>query len=128
MKLNPDCIRDILLDVENKTTFNNYAEYTGPGDFKHLKTKYNYDETMYHIRQCEQSGLFMEKVSYFMDGGCIIKDLSPQGHEFLANIRQDNNWIKTKEIAGKIGSSSLDVIKDISSQVISNLISGYFSK
>ncbi|GAY71815.1 PF10711 family protein, partial [Streptococcus canis] len=35
---------------------------------------------------------------------------------------------KTKQIASKVGSSSLDVLKDISAQVISNLISSQFGK
>lgn len=45
MRLNPDCIRDILLDVESKTSFNSYAEYTSPEHFQNLKT-YNYEEIL----------------------------------------------------------------------------------
>lgn len=47
MKLNPDCVRDILIDVENKSTFNNDVQYLGPEDMKALN-KYTYDEIMYH--------------------------------------------------------------------------------
>ena len=123
MKLNPDCIRDILLDIESKTTFKTYAKYTEPDDFNNLQPKYEVDEIMYHIRQCEHSELFIDKVSYFIGGGCMVRDLSPKGHQFINNIRQDTNWNRTKDIAKNVGSFSLDVLKDISSQVITNLIS-----
>ncbi|WP_434169994.1 DUF2513 domain-containing protein [Streptococcus agalactiae] len=128
MKLNPDCVRDILIDVEEKSTFSNFASYTSKEDFKPLLDKYSYEESMYHIRQCEHSNLFMDKVHYFMDGGCMIKDLSPKGHQFLENIRSPKNWTETKSIASRIGSMSLNVLESVSAQVISNLISGQFNK
>lgn len=119
MKLNPDCIRDILFVVENNATYSN--DVSEETIFKELDSKYPREEILYHVRQCEHSGLFLQVVHYF--GGFSIQDLSPYGHQFINNIRQDNNWSKTKEIAKSVGSFSLDVLKDISSQVITNLIS-----
>ncbi|EIQ81470.1 UNVERIFIED_CONTAM: DUF2513 domain-containing protein [Streptococcus canis] len=124
MKLNPDCIRDILFVVEENSTFSDEV----PEDtlYQKLIPKYSKEEILYHVRQCEHSGLFL-KINHFF-GGFIIQDLSPYGHQFINNIRQENNWNKTKQIASKVGSSSLDVLKDISAQVISNLISSQFNK
>lgn len=119
MKLNPDCIRDILFVVENNATYSN--DVSEETIFKELDSKYPREEILYHVRQCEHSGLFLKVVHYF--GGFSIQDLSPYGHQFINDIRQDNNWSKTKEIAKSVGSFSLDVLKDISSQVITNLIS-----
>jgi hypothetical protein len=119
MKLNPDCIRDILFVVENNATYSN--DVSEETIFKELDSKYPREEILYHVRQCEHSGLFLQVVHYF--GGFSIQDLSPYGHQFINDICQDNNWIKTKEIAKSVGSFSLDVLKDISSQVITNLIS-----
>ena len=118
MKLNPDCIRDILFVVENNATYSN--DVSEETIFKELDSKYPREEILYHVRQCEHSGLFLQVVHYF--GGFSIQDLSPYGHQFINDIRQDNNWSKTKEIAKSVGSFSLDVLKDISSQVITNLI------
>ncbi|MDQ8820630.1 DUF2513 domain-containing protein [Streptococcus ruminantium] len=126
MKLNPDCIRDILLDVENKSTFNNEVQYLGPDDFQTL-SKYSYDEIMYHVRQCAENGFFIGKVEYYMGGGCTIIDLSPSAHEFLANIRKDTNWNKTKSIAKTVGSFSITALKEISVQVIASAISANFN-
>lgn len=119
MKLNPDCIRDILFVVENNATYSN--DVSEETIFKELDSKYPREEILYHVRQCEHSGLFLQVVHYF--GSFSIQDLSPYGHQFINDIRQDNNWSKTKEIAKSVGSFSLDVLKVISSQVITNLIS-----
>lgn len=119
MKLNPDCIRDILFVVENNATYSN--DVSEETMFKELGLKYPREEILYHVRQCEHSGLFLKVVHYF--GGFSIQDLSPYGHQFINDIRQDNNWNRTKDIAKNVGSFSLDVLKDISSQVIATLIS-----
>ena len=119
MKLNLDCIRDILFVVENNATYSN--DVSEETIFKELDSKYPREEILYHVRQCEHSGLFLKVVHYF--GGFSIQDLSPYGHQFINDIRQDNNWNRTKDIAKNVGSFSLDVLKDISSQVISTLIS-----
>ena len=55
-------------------------------------------------------------------GEIQIKRLSVSGHEFLENIRNNNTWNKTKEISQKLGTSSLNFISQIASNVISDLI------
>ena len=56
----------------------------------------------------------------------MISDLTPAGHKFLANSRQDTIWNNTKEIATKVGSKSLDALIQISSSVITELIKAHF--
>ncbi|MCP9037466.1 DUF2513 domain-containing protein [Streptococcus oralis] len=119
MKLNPDCIRDILFVVEEYSTYSN--DVSEDKLYEKLIPKYSQEEILYHVRQCEHSGLFLKVQHYF--GGFSIQDLSPYGHQFINDIRQDTNWNRTKDIAKNVGSFSLDVLKDISSQVITNLIS-----
>lgn len=121
MKLNPDCIRDILLTVEENTSYGKFMSYDTNTEYRRLKP-YSNEEVMYHIKQCDISGLITE-VSYYMDGSCTIHDLSPKGHQFIANIRTDTNWNKTKEVAKKVGSYSLDTLTKIASDVITNVIS-----
>lgn len=124
MRLNPDCIRDILLALEECPGANPQLFYTHGTSNKYLD-KYSHDEILYHINQCELSGL-LTKVSWCLGGTCIMHDLSPLGHEFLADIRSDTNWNKTKDIAKKVGSSSLNTLKDIATGVISDLIKSQF--
>lgn len=122
MKLNPDCIRSILLAVEENTDYGSFMRYSSSSEYEHLKP-FSYEEVMYHIKQSEISGLLL-KVNYFLGAGagCLIHDLSPSGHEFLANIRLDTNWNKTKDIAKNVGSYSLDALTKIATGVITSLI------
>jgi hypothetical protein len=122
MKLNPDCIRDILLTVEENTGYQQFMSYPGKGVYPFL-SKYSEDEVYYHIYQCKDSGFFRD-LKTFLGGSLLITDLSPFGHEFLANIRQDTNWQKVKDTAKKVGSTSLSAIAQIAAGVIQGLISG----
>lgn len=54
-----------------------------------------------------------------------LYDLTFQGHEFLADIKSDTNWDKTKDIAKKVGSFSLNTLKDISVEVISSVVNSH---
>lgn len=121
MKLNPDCIRDILLSVEDACDYSRTMQYQKNTDIQRLQ-KYSHDEIIYHIKQCNLSGLILGVHAY--DGGITISisDLSPTGHAFLANVRKDTIWNSTKSIAAKIGSKSLDALMQISSNVITELI------
>ena len=120
MKLNPDCVRDVLLYVENNTDLKHFASIS-PSQIPDELSKYPADEVMYHIKQAELSAL-IDVQSWYLDGGCLIKYLLSEGHQFLANIREDNNWNKTKDIAKSVGSNSLDAIKQIATGVITALI------
>jgi len=120
MKLNPDCVRDILLLVEQETSLEEFLTVfplTFPDSFKN----YSAEEVMYHIKQCELSG-FIEVASWYRGGGCLIKYLLPDGHQFLEDVRSDNNWDKTKSIATTVGTYSLDALKQIASGVIQAVV------
>ena len=121
MKLNPDCIRDILLYAESNTDLKNMV-CLSPADIPDELSAYAPNEIMYHIKQCELSGLFGEKVSWYISGNCMIRYLSPSGHKFLSDIRSENAWSKTKQIACYIGANSIDTIKQIAAGVITSLI------
>lgn len=104
MKLNPDCVRDVLLLLESETDGIKYISYKF--DVIERKTdcpliaKYSFKELYYHFKQCEASGFF---------GNCIestdvtisVLDLSPKAHEFLADIREMHIWNKVKNTAAQ---------------------------
>lgn len=96
MRLNPDCIRDILMAVETHSDFCTQVEYKVEDPFPELSA-HSHEEILYHIRQCEESGLIHD-VHYY-DGGkhTDITDLTPLGHEFLSNIRNNTVWSQTLE-------------------------------
>lgn len=122
MKLNPDCIRDILLAVERTTDHEHEMRYA-EDDTEDLN--YTPREVFYHIDQCEQFGL-IRGVRRTLDGAYYIRDLTPAGHEFLANIRSETLWNTTKETAKKVGSFSLDTLTKIAINVVSEAIKRQF--
>ncbi|WP_039653777.1 DUF2513 domain-containing protein [Clostridium tyrobutyricum] len=119
MRLNPDCIRDILLYIEENTT--DEHPIISVNDLKSKLQKYDSGTINYHIRQIDQANL-VDSVTYFEDGPQIVSNLSWTGNEFLANIRGDNVWNHTKSIATKVGSCSLNMLSKISVGVLTQII------
>lgn len=124
MKLNLDCVRDILLCVESNTglrkgcsfvdlTLENspifHDEVTTPPDYQlDLLKKYEIDELIYHINYCSDADLIItsdEFAPYIL----LVMDLTPQGHEFIANIRNDKNYAWLQNTLLKIGSDSIPI-------------------
>ena len=124
--MNPDCVRDILLTVEEHCDFNTEWCYEQNNPSDERLNKYSNDEVRYHIRQCGYADLLIVEASQYINGDLIVKDLAPAGHKFLENMRQDTIWNNTKSIASKIGSKSLDALVQISSNVITELIKAQF--
>lgn len=119
MELNYDCIRDVLLAIEKVTTFD--KSFTLYNNLENLQ-QYTIEELQYHFRQCDLAG-FLYDYQPFMDGDISVLDLSFQGHEFLHSIRTDKVWFKTKDICKELGIKTLNGIIQISSQIISQIIS-----
>ena len=125
MKLNPDCVRDILMECEEKCTTTRGIKFIWNQPFIRDERCYSSEETSYHLRQCELNGYFF-RTSKDLDRNFYVVDLSPKAHEFLANIRSNDNWEKTKKIAFGIGSISLSTLSSIASNVISAAVKAYF--
>ena len=123
MKLNPDCVRDILFAVEELSGPDSLITSEQLADTKFLKSKYSEDEILYHIRHLDWSGYIKTpKSNRTIDGIYFINDLSPIGHEFISSIRKDNNWNKVKSISKEVGSETLSSLKSIAEGVIASAI------
>lgn len=77
MKLDPDCIRDILLTVEENTGYNKEIRIGEDSINYELLKKYDNDKVMYHIIQSEKSGL-IDSEEIYLTGYYKIRDLTPQ--------------------------------------------------
>ena len=55
-------------------------------------------------------------------GEFLIIDITYFGHEFIEQIKDDNNWNKVKDVAKKVGSSSIDILLQIAAGVLTNKI------
>ncbi len=122
MRLNPDCIRDILLTVES----NDFGIHMTLDKLCEKLPNYSRKEIHYCCLKLDQGDL-LEVMSLPIMGQPMrdiktIKDLTFEGHEFLANIKSDNTWNKTKSIAKQVGSYSIYALRDIAGGVISQLV------
>lgn len=144
MRLNMDCIRDILLWVESITTPTKYAKYLNtelaaqcaflydevprptPSQ-KILTEKYENEVIVYHLNYCFESGL-LKPLPYNDNPFIGIQDLTPLGHELLSNIRNEENFNIVKQSAKKIGIESvksfIDIAKSVSAEIITKSITG----
>lgn len=142
MKLNIDCVRDIMLWVESITTPTKLASYVNTdavnsdkgflyinaddipmpsAEQKELLKKYSNETLVYHLRYCVEAKLLTEFDS--PDGNVIlIKDLTPLGHDFIGNIRHDPIFQKVKTVLNLLGVKTLEAATQASSLVVTEII------
>ena len=122
MKLNPDCIRDILLSVEEATDGARTFRY-GKEDNKHPHlAKYSHEEILYHVKQCDMSELIVN--CHILTGGkfILIGDLSPKGHEFLAAANNDNVWNRLKVAFEKVGVPTIGTMLQMAASIFEDFV------
>lgn len=124
IKLNHDCIRDILLFTEQlpfgETAKNNQI-------FKsELLNKYSEDELNYAITRMgnDDAELVIGKVKYASNKPYIttISSLTFKGHKYLDNIRDPKVWKESKKLASKLSSVSIDILSDIASTTVMRIL------
>ena len=110
MRLNPDCIRDILLYIEANTNFE--IDSIDVNDIKEELSNYDSKTLYYHIQMIEESEV-VDNVVWAENRPWEISNLSYNGHQFLSNIYDDKVWKKVKNYINKLPSVSLQVLISI---------------
>lgn len=114
MKIDNDCVRSILFVIEEESSIDKSCNMLGAFRKYPALEKYSEDGIIrYHLRYLEMKGMIFKPNPEYE----YCYDLTPSGHEFLANIREDNNWKKIKSISSNIGFASLKVISAIAEGV-----------
>ena len=124
MKLDFDCIRDILLTVEN-------TEFAEMLTAQNLSDELGYplEVIMYTAKMLEQGGYITGRIDDVLQyppqaNDCIIYSLTFTGHEYLNSIRDNSVWSKFKSIVGK---AALPFTLEISQYTCSNLLADLIS-
>ncbi|CUO14520.1 DUF2513 domain-containing protein [Clostridium paraputrificum] len=114
MRLDNDCIRDILLFIEDNTDYE--KEFVSSEE---ILDGLHYDKNtlFYHIDMVSQAKL-VDNVFYAEDEPQEISRLSWEGHQYLDNIREDHIWKAVKEKANTVGSVSLQVMIPLATAII----------
>lgn len=142
MKLNPDCIRDLMIELEMGLSVEaqNDAIYRfRPVEVRtlaiHMQEKFGYDRTdvVYSALQLWEGGYIEtdgQPPAYghldMVEIGNVIY-ITPKGHQFLATIHSKETWSdKIRPILGKLGNVSLTIIeavaKGVTDSVIENIL------
>lgn len=119
MKLNQDCIRDLLLYLEESLKLNDYLSISNIS----LKN-YSSEELLYTTDKLYEAGYLKcsRKVYDNTDLMIFVSSITYTGHQFLDNIRDDKVFAKTKSILSGFKSVSIEIISETASKVITNLI------
>lgn len=142
MKLNPDCIRDIMLTLEDRLSI--YGQNSkGSEVFRFdsvsislltliVNDKYGHanPEIVYSALQLIESGYIATDQEQPVCGrfgrvelGNILY-ITPKGHEFLASIYEKETWKeKISPILGAIGNVSLSIIESVAKGIADAAIS-----
>ena len=120
MKLDIDCVRDILLTIEAYPEPMNLYIF----DFAKKLPAYSPTEIIYccqRLYEANYLNLFFVEIRSHSELDAV-GDLTFFGHEFLEHIRDDNVWSKSKKILSVIGSFSFNVITEVTAKVISEMV------
>lgn len=117
MVLKHDCIRDTMLYLEEHM---NRLGYYDSHDIK--LASYSQDDIDYTVEKLDEAG-YLKINSKHMSGNILIKCITYNGHQFLDDIRDNKVWSKTKSILSNFSSTSINMVQNIATQVISNIVS-----
>lgn len=120
MRLNHDCIRDILLYIEDNST-DQYPYVDGDELISSLASKYDADTINYHVRQIDKANL-VDKVMYAENVPHLICDLSWEGRHFLDNIRDIRVWNKLKAVSKGLVSVSLPILIEKAPDIVKSFM------
>lgn len=118
MKLNYDCVRDVMLYLEENLIFGNPIRDTN------INLNYDIKEIRYSLLKLHEINYLDGSVSKYMDGdySVITTDITFYGHKFIGEIQSDTIWDKTKSVSKDLGIQTINGITQIASSVISGLI------
>lgn len=125
MKLNYDCLRDVLISLEENLSISPDLsfEYLYLDDIFNLKrlVKHSKEDVYYCIYNLEKIN-FLDGHIRFADGGipvvCRINNITYFGHEFLQSIKSDTVWMKIKAKIKPVAGLSITLIAEIAKDVI----------
>lgn len=125
MKLNHDCIRDLLLYLEENLNLGSFLNISSEFN-EDVLSSYSANDLIYTAQKLLEANYINAEIMHFMGTNIPsvrIRSITYQGHQFLDNIRDDGVWKETKKIASKVSSASIKILSDIAAQVISNILS-----
>ncbi|WP_077736262.1 DUF2513 domain-containing protein [Bacillus sonorensis] len=115
MELKHDCVRNLLITIEEEVGFNKSLPAEELADFSSLE-EFSLDDVRYTLKKLNEAGFI--SIDVYHDD-TYVNELTFNGHQFLDNIRGSNIWAETKSHLSKIGgAASLSIISELASSLI----------
>lgn len=125
MKLDPKCIRDTLIALEDMSNLTDgfTPEWLTIEDFeKHPNTsKYSKKEIIYTLRKLNEGGLIIANFQYASDELYLatITELTYDGHQFLESISSSKIFDMAISKLDELGSGvTLDLLKALCTKIM----------
>ena len=127
MILNSDCVRDVLMAVERCE----FGETLTLSALQKQVATYSLNEVCYTCLKLEEGGfLRLTTIQAPIHPFPMVKsidDLTYQGHEFIAKIRDAQQWTAVKKGAKAVRNYSLSAISSIAEGVTAAAINAYLN-
>lgn len=124
MKLDINCVRDILLELEE------FPMGHQPFDaFKQSIQKHGSDNVLYTLYKLDEAEYINSEI-YLDESGfphCIaVYNMTFKGHEFLNSVRSPGIWDQLSGAASEGGTACLKVIGDIAIEIAKEALKAKF--
>lgn len=122
MKLNYDCIRDVLLYLEENLRLDENLSFQTISFDKLYPAEslasYSREDIFYTLYNLDEVGFIDAEIQYGNDGPyyAYVENITYAGHEFLSVIRPKKVWDKTKSFLSQIGTASIPIILEYASK------------
>ena len=125
MKLNYDCMRDVLIELEKNLKIDDRLVFSDL-EFDNISkmdslSKYSNQDIYYSIYIMDEIG-FIDGEIIFADGGIphtvSVSNIRYPGHEFLQTIKSDTVWNTVKSKIKPVTDLSIPIIAEVAKSLI----------
>ena len=128
MRLNLDCMRDVLLcleglEIDAAISDSQIMEKLSLYDWADVRY------TLYKLVEADFISAEYRPVSVDLNKPCsalFVTDITYNGHQFLADVRSPKVWNAFKDIAPQIGVASVSSAAQIVTNIVTVLIKNHF--
>ena len=127
MRINENCMRDILIYCADNLTYEKEPESSIAVNvnlqqlYDNFDKSYDEKDIMYSVMKLAEVGFIKISNVYPNDANyinrCRIMDITFRGHQFLDSIRPEPIWDKTKTVIGKVGVHTLNFIENVAHDI-----------
>lgn len=124
MKLKQDCVRYVLLSLEDQG-FGMTRHPVPDSEIANVLSNdtFTSEDILYTLLLLSNGGYILAKPqSQKLNLGLLVSSLSWSGHELLDSIRDDEVWKQTKEATSGLKSVSISILSNVASAVLTGII------